>query len=223
MYFPWIEQRINKLHDALDLSTYLEIGLGSGDTFNRVRIPNKVGVDRRETPQVPGHELMSSDEYFKRNWDNPTKFDLIFIDGDHRVEYAYRDFINSIRFSHRKTIWILDDTVPMDVFSAMRNPEETVALRQKVTGVYNPGWHGDTYKLVWLIKTFHQHFRVMTTENSEWPQTFLYQQTGASDFYMDLSTIANLSYTDVMQKDHEYNLLSEEVILAACIDFVKSY
>lgn len=223
VYFPWVEQRINKLHAELNLNTYLEIGLGTGDTFNRVLIPNKVGVDLRKTPQVPDHEHMSSDEYFKKNWDAPTKFDLIFIDGCHRIEYAYRDFINSIRFSHEKTIWIIDDTVPRDAFSAMRDPEEAVALRKRITGSDNPGWHGDTYKLVWMIKAFHHHFKLMTIEDSEWKQTFLFQQTGGSNFNMDLIDIANLSYTDILLRDHEYNYASEEAVLAACINFVKSY
>lgn len=222
MYFPWIEQRVNKLHEALNLKTYLEIGLGTGDTYNRVNIPYKVGVDIRMTPEVIGHEHMSSDEYFKKNWDNPIKFDIIFIDGCHRVEYVYRDFINSIRFSHEKTIWIIDDTVPRDAFSAMRDPEEAVALRKRITGSDNPGWHGDTYKLVWLIKSFHHHFKIMTINDSEWKQTFLFQQAGASNFYMDLTDIAHLSYTDALLRDREYNLMNEETILSTCINFAKS-
>lgn len=218
MYFPWIEQRINKLHTALDLSTYLEIGLGTGDTYNKVQIPNKVGIDNRLVPQVPDQKHMTSDEYFRLNWDNPIKFDLIFIDGDHKVESAYRDFTNSIRFSHDKTIWILDDTVPIDVFSTMRSAEEAFALRGSTEG----GWHGDVYKLVWLIRAFHQNFKVMTIGDHEWKQTFLYQQAGASSYNGTLAEIASLTYTDTLKKENEYNFLSEEAVLASCIDFVKS-
>ena len=39
------------------------------------------------------------------------KFDLIFIDGGHQYEIAMSDLLNCKKFSHKKTIIVLDDTI----------------------------------------------------------------------------------------------------------------
>src|SRR5688500_4514432 len=96
--FPDTLRRLNYLIHKLRLKTYLEIGLGNGGTFDGVKVSKKVGVDPHPwSPAVKDLQtvhLMTSDEYFSRNWCHGTRFDLILLDGLHTAEQTYRDFVN---------------------------------------------------------------------------------------------------------------------------------
>lgn len=69
----------------------------------------------------------TSDEFWVSG--NPTPYDLIAIDGLHTFEQAIRDLLSSMRFSHPCTIWLIDDTLPCDVFSAIPDRERSFRER----------------------------------------------------------------------------------------------
>lgn len=56
---------------------------------------------------VLGNSLITVPEYFEKN---NTKFDIIFIDGNHEYIFAVNDLKNCKNLAHEKTIIILDDT-----------------------------------------------------------------------------------------------------------------
>jgi predicted O-methyltransferase YrrM len=51
--------------------------------------------------------IQSSHDYLKSD---TTKYDLIHIDGDHNLEGAEKDLVDSLKLSHKGTIIIFDDT-----------------------------------------------------------------------------------------------------------------
>ena len=74
--------------------SYLEIGLGSGEHFNRVRCAEKESVDPAGgTRAVAPTHRMTSDEFFTRN---RRRYDLVFIDGLHHCETVYCDIWNAL-------------------------------------------------------------------------------------------------------------------------------
>lgn len=81
---------INKLIEANNFESYLEIGLGRCRHFRAVKAKHKIGVD----PHVSGPDIvtMGSNEFFTHI---DEKLDIIFIDGDHTAEQVENDIINS--------------------------------------------------------------------------------------------------------------------------------
>jgi hypothetical protein len=101
----WMNHIINRL----GYKSYLEIGLRSGDTFDKIRCEEKLSVDPVE---LPGHKpdfLGTSDEYFR---DIDRKFDMIFIDGDHSHEQVTLDLMNSWDHLTDHGCIVLHDTNP---------------------------------------------------------------------------------------------------------------
>ena len=219
--FPDTLRRLNYLVDELRLKRYLEIGLGNGGTFDGVTAPEKVGVDphpwNSSVKELDGVQLMTSDEYFSRHWSSGSKFDLILLDGLHTAEQTYRDFVNSLHYSHVKTIWIIDDVLPNDQYSAI--PDNAEAIRQrKAAGIADTAWHGDVYKVVWMIKSFHNNMVLRTFAGTQ-PQSLVYFSDGggAPPSSPTLTEIAGLSFADTVSRRGDYNLGDEQDILAECV------
>ena len=98
-------------------SSYLEIGVGRGYTFQNIKSKNKVGVD--PAPKLEENEewdknggqvvLETSDDFFN---ENKKKFDCIFIDGMHKIDYILRDFINSLKVLNKDGKIFISDILP---------------------------------------------------------------------------------------------------------------
>ena len=175
-------RRLNRLAEALDCKTYLEIGVSEGITFNAVNVNTKTGVDpdfQFDWQALNDGETirllpLSSDDFFAQESEN-SRFDLIFIDGLHTYDQTYRDLQNALLHSHQGTVILIDDTIPIDVYSCSRNQEEAVRLREQATGVANLMWHGDTYKIMPLINLFHTAYQYCTIMDQGNPQTLLWR------------------------------------------------
>ena len=221
--FPDTVRRLNYLIAHLGLTKYLEIGLGNGGTFDNVNAPYKVGVDPHPwNPAVinlEGVHILTSDEYFSRHWNAGTKFDLILLDGLHTAEQTYRDFVNSLHYAHSTTIWLIDDVMPSDVFSTIPNPSEAIRQRKAAIGGSDTAWHGDVYKALWMIKTFHNNMTMRTFWKRQ-PQALVYysdpEKTSVSS--ATLNEIANLTYNDTVSRRAEYNVGDDHEILKECVD-----
>lgn len=143
---------LKNLHELLKPRTYFEIGvnIGSSLTLSRTRT---VAVDpfynlTREVRCNLHLVRASSDEFFARknplaHFDEPL-IDLAFIDGMHLSEYAFRDFINTERFSHAGTVIVIDDMLP-------RNDNEAARDRERA-GLAGRDWTGDVYKITSTLR-----------------------------------------------------------------------
>ena len=142
---------------------YLEIGVENGYTFSNVNINDKIGVD--PDPKIESSNIIkkTSDEFFK---DNDKKFDIIFIDGMHQVEYILKDFNNSVKFLNKNGIIFLDDILPIN-----KNEQEKIPINPIYeNGIlkYSSPWTGDVWKFVYyLLLNFKDKidYRVFTHQN----------------------------------------------------------
>lgn len=82
---------INGFIKKAKYKSYLEIGSHKNFAFDRVKCKKKVSVDPYFKPMYK----MTSDEYFAQC--NSDKFDIIFIDGEHTAEQAWKDIQNSLK------------------------------------------------------------------------------------------------------------------------------
>ena len=186
--------RIEYIAKLINAKNYLEIGVNRGDTFFNVNLQNKIGVDPafKFIPENRLHDgvaffQMPSDIFFEhwkagnKNYDIiampdyviPDTFDIIFIDGLHTFEQSLRDFENSLQFSHDTTVWVLDDTIPSDPYSA----EPDCALSQsarKAAGIADGTWQGDVYKTVLAIHDQYTNFSYLTLISGG-PQTIIWK------------------------------------------------
>jgi hypothetical protein len=135
------------LHDELQPSTYLEIGIRNGGSLALSRC-RSVGIDPAYnlTAEIDGDVALFrtiSDEYFSRP-DPLAPFggrpiELAFIDGLHLFEFALRDFIYVERHAAIGGVAIFDDIFPRTVDEAARD-RHTVS------------WTGDVFKVLQVLE-----------------------------------------------------------------------
>jgi hypothetical protein len=77
-------------------------------------------------------------------------FDFIFLDGLHTFSQTYRDFRNALKHLHPDGYILIDDVIPWDIQSANPNYLEAMQERSNL-GVKSGIWHGDVFKLAFLI------------------------------------------------------------------------
>jgi hypothetical protein len=216
-------RRINLLAESLKAKSYLEIGVATGATFDDVQIAHRVAVDPEFgfnpiTRQNPSTELytQTSDEFFLSQ---PLErlFDIVFIDGLHVFEQVVRDFHNAIIHSHGRSVIILDDTLPSDIFSAIPNGHEAIKFR-RAAGLPGGNWHGDVYKLVFYIHDFWQGLNFRTIVDAGNPQTLVWRSNSSrKSLYGDFEKISRMTYIDFFNNADSINESSEEDGIALCV------
>jgi hypothetical protein len=110
---------INMAVAAGGARSYLEIGIMNPDnTFKHVWCTDKVGVDPAVRTQ-PDVRPMTSDDYFQKCG---RTFDVIFIDGDHRLEAVRRDVPNAFDHLNRGGVVLMHDVNPVTPQQALPEP-----------------------------------------------------------------------------------------------------
>lgn len=232
--------RINFLARRYGFARYLEIGVDRGETFLGVAMPHKTAVDPVFAFNVTPHRgpttqffPQPSDDFFAalpRLITRPPYasasgerfcFDIVFIDGLHTFAQAYRDFLHSLPYTHEKTIWIFDDTVPCDPWSAIPDQEKSCAYR-KMAGLEGAPWHGDVYKAIFALHDFHPEFSYATQVTYGNPQTIVWRTEKPAErrrIFGDLAKIAALSYFDMLDC-HRLLLPVDHVTALDCVGTV---
>lgn len=177
-------RRLNRLAAGLpSRSTYLEVGVARGETFEAVDVPFKWGVDpvpnfnTHLLPQGCRFTCLPSDDYFSQ-LDPAVGFDLVFIDGLHEWHQAYADLLNSLAHSHPHTIILLDDVVPADEFASWPDMDSALVARHKA-GNMSTGWQGDVYKVLFAIRDFHPELEFRVIIDGFNAQAVIWQKDGA--------------------------------------------
>ncbi len=137
---------LQRFHEVLEPSAYLEIGVRQGNSLALARCPS-IGIDpdyELEREVSPKATLFgeTSDRYFERS-DPLAPLDgeapsLAFIDGMHLAEFALRDFVNVERCSDWTSVVVFDDVFPRKPGAATRTRE-------------SKAWTGDVHKLVDIL------------------------------------------------------------------------
>jgi hypothetical protein len=234
--------RISYLSGINNANRYLEIGVWSGSTFFPVQIPIKVAVDPCFVFDPEEHKRdgtyfleITSDEFFEKldrgefsfgagASSEKIKFDIIFIDGYHTFEQSFKDFENSLRYSHEKTLWLIDDTVPSDAYSALPDPAVS-RYKRKLAGLERGDWHGDVFKTVFAIHDRYPEISYCTLMGAN-PQTVLWRapKSGRAPVFSSLSEIKETTFYDMIRHGKLMMPVSDETLpdqLFRAIDPVK--
>lgn len=141
---------INYLIKKYNFKSYLEIGTSTGWNYNQIIVESKVGVD--SDPNVlnwnfddPSSIVISkSDDFFKHN---EKTFDLIFIDGMHEKNQAYKDFKNSWHCLNDNGIILFHDIWPKNlVETEVYNMGNVFQLWMEICETYSyPSVYKDYY------------------------------------------------------------------------------
>ena len=136
--FDWVKYPerydiIKKIIEKKKYSSYLEIGCFEDETFNKINIDKKVGVD----PNSGGNVRLTSDNFFKINKDT---FDIIFIDGLHTYDQVKRDITNSLNVLNKNGTLLLHDCLPQKV-------------RDQASPRAHDHWNGDVWKALVECRT----------------------------------------------------------------------
>jgi hypothetical protein len=225
-------RRINALLQAMQgPSSYLEVGVETGFTFFEVSAAAKTAVDPtfmfdlEEAKAVePTSQFFptTSDTYFRDHW-NGQVFDLIFLDGLHTWDQTYRDFCNALLATHERSVILLDDIFPNDVFSCNRDQLEGTMMRQLMTNSPVNAWHGDTYKVMPLIQTFHPSLNYCTIIGDGNPQALVWRSTTSMECEFDIIqdqgslNMAGLDYLWFLRNQNNFNLMEESEAIATVI------
>lgn len=222
-------RRINSLARAANAKSYLEIGVSRGATFFAVEIPRRVGVDpafrfdarAKATGDTRLFE-MTSDDWFVAHSRGET-FDVIFLDGLHTFEQTFRDFCNSLAVAHDRTVWVIDDTVPSDIYSAWPDQKEAATVRREsfarlsdnvtINGKLKGGWHGDVFKVVFAIHDFFPTLSYCTIMTGGNPQTLVWRtpRTAFAPLFNSLEAISRLTFFDFRRRfDEAMQAVDEE-------------
>ena len=119
-----IQHIINKYN----FDNYLEIGCDKDQSFSKIKIKNKVGVD----PVSGGTIRSTSNDFFSINKDY---FDIIFIDGLHIYKQVKKDILNSINCLNSNGIILVHDCMPD-------------SLGKQAVPRYKMQWNGDVWKAI---------------------------------------------------------------------------
>jgi len=138
LHFDWAKYParydiIKKVIEEKKYSSYLEIGCFEDETFNKINIDKKIGVD----PNSGGNVRLTSDNFFKINKDT---FDIIFIDGLHTFEQVKKDITNSLNILNKNGVLLLHDCLPQKI-------------RDQASPRAHEHWNGDVWKAIVECRT----------------------------------------------------------------------
>lgn len=143
---------INTLIEKNGYKTYLEIGVNTeaqpGYSHNSINVEIKHGVD----PNVDTTYKMTSDEFFENHIN--TKYDIVFVDGLHIFEQAYRDIVNSLKWLNDNGTIVVHDCNPT---------KEITQRRERASSV----WHGDVWKAILKLRMEEPNITIYTINADE--------------------------------------------------------
>ena len=142
------------LHEKLEPAAYVEIGCRQGASLALARCQS-IAVDPdfeiRFALEAPTRVFKQTSDGFFQSRDLTALlgggFDLAFIDGMHKAEYALRDFINLERHAAPGAVIAIDDVLPQDMSWTTRERETNA-------------WTGDVYKLIPLLARLRPDLRI---------------------------------------------------------------
>ena len=143
---------INDIIRRHNYKSYLEIGVNTpaqpGYSHENIKVDLKHGVD----PAVNTTFKMESDVFFSDHISQ--KYDLIFIDGLHIFEQAYRDIVNGLRNLSEGGTIVVHDCNPI---------EEITQMRERVSN----SWHGDVWKAILKLRVENPNVEILTVDSDE--------------------------------------------------------
>ena len=188
--FRWdlIQHIINKYN----YTSYLEIGCDKDQSFSRIKINKKIGVD----PISGGTIRDTSDNFFINNKD---KFDIIFIDGLHHYEQVIKDIYNSLDILNDNGHILIHDCLP-----------RTIA--HQAIPRYRGSWNGDVWKSIVELRT-KSNLEVFTCE-IDFGVGVIRKKNNTNPLDIKINDFKKLKFKDYYHNNKKFmNVISYDQIL----------
>jgi hypothetical protein len=145
---------INALIVRYGYRSYLEIGVNTpaqpGWSHDSIQVETKHGVD--PNPAVEATFPVTSDEFFERHVSR--RYDIVFVDGLHLFEQAYRDIVNALAWLNENGTIVVHDT----------RPEKEITQRRERA---SDAWHGDVWKAILKLRLEAPELEIFTVDTDE--------------------------------------------------------
>lgn len=210
-----ISKTINFINQQSSIASYLEIGVKEGFHFFNIQAQHKTGI--MPYPSLDYRELdsehldifeISPEDYFLHFYDNK-KFDLICLNNAKHLDSLFKEFSLTLSCSHENTIWLVNGSLPRDLYCTLPNIENNFNLRKKMTGVEDWSWNGQVYQFIMALHDFFPMMSYFTM--SEWNnhQTIIWFEPRHhfKPRFNNFETIAKATYTDYLAHQDLYNII----------------
>jgi predicted O-methyltransferase YrrM len=155
----WYLEFLRALHDRLSPSTYVEIGVGAGDSLALAH-GRAVGIDHdfALTAEVDADVCLlratSDDVFATRQLGDHTRglpVDLAFVDATPLLEFALRDLLNLERYAAPRSVIVVHHVLPRTVDDAARTRRR-------------PEWTGDVFRLTEVLRRYRPDLVVVPVD-----------------------------------------------------------
>jgi hypothetical protein len=210
--------RLAALAQSNAATNYLEIGVARGTTFLQADFGLKHAVGPRFDFDTRSYESdtcrffeMSPEDFFQHFAESGLNYDVIRLHGLLGFERVFRAFCSSQAHAHDRTIWLIDDICPGEVFvpAAVKAPRAAPDSGGAL-------WRGDVYKTIPAIHDFFPNISYRTVVGGGSPQSVLIRRR-STDFrhqFENIGAISRMSYTEFLEKKGLLNVASDEEMLA---------
>lgn len=161
---------INHLIKINGYKSFLEIGTQEHINISNIIIDKKISVD--PDPEVSANYILPSDEFFKQNNE---KFDIIFVDGLHHADYAYRDIVNSLKILNPGGCIVVHDVKPYSFESQFIPLEKTISYGSGI-------WNGDVWKAWVKLRTENKNLSMKVVDTDHGCGIIYVTKQGDGDF-----------------------------------------
>jgi hypothetical protein len=214
---------LNRIAAKTGARTYLEIGVAAGETFAEVSVPLKHAVDpnflfdhrSRETEKARYFPL-TSDAFFESQ-DALARYDLMFVDGLHTFDQTLIDLINCLNRATPTSVIVVDDVMPVDIWSSLANQELAYSFRRQYGAAMHYAWHGDVYKIPFFVAHYLPAFEYRTMNDQDNFRTVLWRGPRArrpAGPRPNLEQISRLGFVDIKAAEETYQFAGLSDILA---------
>lgn len=213
---------IQKIIDAINAQTYLEIGIRTGSIINRIKAPVKIGVDpainftkkmkiKKKLGLLDFHIYeMRSDEFFHEQAEKiygTTGVDVVFIDGLHEYRQVLRDVKNTLKYLNNTGVIIVHDCNPLNYAGAYPVKESFDELKELIDEGQIPGWNdcwnGDVWKAIVHLRIEHDDLNIFTID-LDWGLGIITKGIGKKLADLSVSDLEKADYSLLEAKRAEY-------------------
>lgn len=171
--------RINIIQELINknsYTSYCEVGVQGGSCFNAIQCEIKVGVD--PDPASASTEIMTSDEFFKKN---KKKFDIIFLDGLHHEDQQTKDLSNALKCLKKGGTIVVHDNLP------------TNKHMQEIPLTDQCEWTGNVWRAWVKLRTTRKDLQ-MHCINTDWGTSVI--RVGKQELLVLNKPIEEITYED---------------------------
>jgi hypothetical protein len=155
---------------------------------------------------------MPSDEFFLHHARRDV-YEIIFLDGLNTFEQTFRDFCCTLSHASRKTVWLINGTIPNEV-----NGSEAATMPRQ-DGGKAAEWQENLYKIIFAVHDFFPTMSYCTIASDRNAQTVVWYQPRL-DFkplFNSMETISRLSWVEMRSRMAWFYCLDEERALQSVI------